>query len=66
MKFRKEKYKVQHLRTNNPEHQCTLGTDCLKSSLAEKDLAVLANTKLSMSQQCTLVARKANKYPGLH
>ena len=59
MQFNKEKYKVLHLGRNNPRHQYILGATQLESSLAGKDLGVLVNTKLNISQQCALVAKAA-------
>ncbi|PKU48658.1 rna-directed dna polymerase from mobile element jockey-like [Limosa lapponica baueri] len=60
IKFSKGKCKVLHLGRSNPMHQYMLEATQLESSSAEKDLGVLVNTKLNMSQQCVLAPKKAN------
>ncbi|KAK4829139.1 hypothetical protein QYF61_002354 [Mycteria americana] len=64
MKFNKENWKVLHLGRKNPRHQYMLGATQLESSLAEKDLGTLVATKFNISQQCALVAKKANSVLG--
>jgi len=45
-------------------HQYVLRNDCLESSLAEKDLGVLLDTKLNISQRFALAAKKVNSILG--
>ncbi|GAB0183869.1 hypothetical protein GRJ2_000852200 [Grus japonensis] len=56
------KAKCQFLQLgHNHSMQCyRLGEEWLESCLAEKDLGMLDNSWLNMSQQCAQVAKKAN------
>jgi len=63
MLFNKGNCKVLPLGRNNPMHQHTLGANQLESRL-KKDLGVLVDTTVTMSQHCGPAAKRANSMLG--
>jgi len=65
MTFNKSKCQILHLGWGNPGYTYKLGDKRLESSPTERDVGVWIDGKLHGSQQCALVAERANHVLGL-
>ncbi|TRZ23724.1 hypothetical protein HGM15179_003375, partial [Zosterops borbonicus] len=59
MKFNNAKCEVLHLVWGSPKNNFRLGSEWKETSPGEKDLGLLADEQLDMTQQCVLAVKKA-------
>uniref|UniRef100_A0A803THI8 Reverse transcriptase domain-containing protein n=1 Tax=Anolis carolinensis TaxID=28377 RepID=A0A803THI8_ANOCA len=60
MKFNRDKCKILHFSRKNRNQRYRMSDVWLDISVCKKDLGVLVDNKLNMSQQCDAAAKKAN------
>ncbi|GAB0179113.1 mitochondrial enolase superfamily member 1 [Grus japonensis] len=65
MRFNRGKCQILHLGRDNPGYTYILGDEMLDTSHAERDLGVLVDSKLNVSQQCARLPGRP-PYPGVH
>ncbi|KAJ7404172.1 hypothetical protein WISP_147102 [Willisornis vidua] len=59
MKFKKVKRKGLHVHWGNPKHKYRVDNEWIESSPEEKDLVLLVDEKLNMTQECAFAAQTA-------
>ena len=60
VKFNKSKYRILHLGRSNRKHLYRLWADLLERSSAGKNLGVMMDSRLAVSQHCALLAKKGD------
>lgn len=62
IKFKKGKYKVQHLAWGSSQYQCRLGDECIESCLMKKKLGMLVDEKLQQPRKTMYSALQRQKH----